>query len=108
MLFTQAVRLALAFAAASAGNSMAAKMAMMAMTTSNSINVKAFGLGRFISINSGSEGVSKLSFPERLSARHRQFWRANAGYEFLSCRGKNKNPGVESFDAGIAGAEVYG
>ena len=41
------------FAAASAGNNIAARMAMMAMTTSNSIKVKAFGaafenVGRFI------------------------------------------------------------
>jgi hypothetical protein len=37
----QAVRSALHFALASAGSSIAAKMAIMAMTTSNSISVKA-------------------------------------------------------------------
>jgi hypothetical protein len=40
-LETHATRRALLFAAANAGNSMPAKIAMMAMTTSNSINVKA-------------------------------------------------------------------
>jgi len=45
MLLRQVVAWALAFALANAGNSIAAKMAMMAMTTSSSIKVKACPLG---------------------------------------------------------------
>jgi hypothetical protein len=41
MLFTHSVRCALSLALAKAGNSIAARIAIMAMTTSNSINVKA-------------------------------------------------------------------
>jgi hypothetical protein len=41
ILATQEIRSALAFAAAKAGNNNAARMAMMAMTTKSSINVKA-------------------------------------------------------------------
>ena len=41
MLLRQAVRLALAWALPNAGSSNAARMAMMAMTTSNSMSVKA-------------------------------------------------------------------
>jgi len=40
-LFTQAMRLAFSLAEARAGNSNAARIAMMAMTTSSSIRVKA-------------------------------------------------------------------
>ena len=40
-LFVQAMRFAVSFAFASAGNSIPARMAMMAMTTSSSINVNA-------------------------------------------------------------------
>ena len=40
-LFVQVVRAALSLALAKAGNNMAAKMAMMAMTTSNSMSVNA-------------------------------------------------------------------
>src|SRR3954465_5570003 len=40
-LFMQVTRIALSFAFASAGNSIAARMAMMAITTNNSISVKA-------------------------------------------------------------------
>jgi len=39
------MRLALSLAAAKAGNSIAARMAMMAMTTSSSMSVKAAGFG---------------------------------------------------------------
>ena len=41
ILATQEIRNALAFAAAKAGNNSAAKIAMIAMTTKSSINVKA-------------------------------------------------------------------
>jgi hypothetical protein len=41
ILATHEIRSALAFAAAKAGNNSAAKMAMIAMTTKSSINVKA-------------------------------------------------------------------
>ena len=51
VLFKQAVACAFSFALLKAGSSMAAKMAMIAMTTSNSINVKAdfvaFALTKF-------------------------------------------------------------
>jgi hypothetical protein len=40
-LFTQLIACALSLALASAGSSMAARMAMIAMTTNNSISVKA-------------------------------------------------------------------
>src|SRR3954462_15098217 len=46
-LFRQAVRCALALAFANAGSNSAARMAMMAMTTSNSISVNALG-GRML------------------------------------------------------------
>src|SRR5205807_1662373 len=46
-LFMHCVALAFCLAAASAGNSIAARMAMMAMTTSNSMRVKAGRLIRF-------------------------------------------------------------
>ena len=41
MLLTHAMRCALDFALATAGNNIAARIAMMAITTSNSINVNA-------------------------------------------------------------------
>ncbi len=43
MLFVQAIRLAFSFARDKAGNNIAARIAMMAMTTSSSIKVKARG-----------------------------------------------------------------
>jgi hypothetical protein len=45
-LLAQAAPVALDFALAKAGKSMPAKIAMMAMTTSNSIKVKPESLGR--------------------------------------------------------------
>jgi len=41
MLFMQAVRLAFSFARDKAGNNIAARIAMIAITTNSSINVKA-------------------------------------------------------------------
>jgi len=52
----QVVRLAFSFALAKAGRSMAAKMAMMAMTTSNSIKVNP----RFISMKTEITGRNRL------------------------------------------------
>ena len=49
-LLTQLMRWARALARASAGNSMAARMAMMAMTTNNSMRVKAREDFRFLFI----------------------------------------------------------
>jgi hypothetical protein len=46
-MFAHAVRLAFSFAAESAGRSIAAKMAMIAITTRSSINVKADSLAVF-------------------------------------------------------------
>jgi hypothetical protein len=46
MLPKHCVRLAFSFAEASAGNNSAARIAMMAMTTSSSIKVKAFPSAR--------------------------------------------------------------
>ena len=42
VLFKQLVACALAFARVNAGNNIAARIAMMAMTTSSSMSVKAF------------------------------------------------------------------
>ena len=60
-LFRQLVCLALALACASAGSSNAARMAMIAMTTSNSMSVKA--LQRSLMLGYGAEvaPASKLA-----------------------------------------------
>src|SRR5689334_5426470 len=47
-LLTQAIRAAFSLAVASAGRSIAARMAIMAITTSNSINVNAFRSSRWL------------------------------------------------------------
>ena len=47
MLFTQTIRLPRYLALARAGKSMPAKIAMIAITTNNSINVNAFRHERF-------------------------------------------------------------
>src|SRR4030095_5047456 len=45
-LFAQVIRCALLFARLRAGNNIPARIAMIAMTTSNSMSVKAFGVER--------------------------------------------------------------
>ena len=54
MLFMQATPLAFDLARASAGKSMPAKIAIIAMTTSNSINVNPCGVLFFMRVKRGS------------------------------------------------------
>jgi hypothetical protein len=60
-LLAHATRLALSFAFASAGNSIAARIAMMAMTTSNSIKVKARRFGVFRAWQTAAGGMFVLT-----------------------------------------------
>src|SRR6266576_5266345 len=62
MLFLQLTRLAFSFAPASAGSNIAARMAMMAITTSSSINVNASGLRERIADGNKSSCMLCLLF----------------------------------------------
>src|SRR6185437_2892186 len=96
-LFTQLIAFALALARDKAGNSNAARIAMMAMTTSNSINVKARKL--FSALLKPTIGFSDGHLPERFQLLKSQIYAKS-----IVCRSALLHP----VPVGFVGAGMIG